>query len=158
MPWSGHTAGAEGHLGTQEHGLLERARGHFSHHMLLVQMDWRVINQMPFQGAVENAEIFNEVLWNEIDTYQELLRFCRGDLALFALEFRRTYRENTDWNLISRHQFLTVWYQLLGNHNWCENRIKFRCLFFILLITILSVATLDFNLVSMCHNNNILFS
>lgn len=50
---------------------------------------------MPFQGTVENAEIFNEVLWNEINTYQSYYGFAEVILALFALEFRRNYKENT---------------------------------------------------------------
>lgn len=41
---------------------------HFSDYTLFMKMDWRVINKMPFQGTVENTEIFYEVLWNEIDT------------------------------------------------------------------------------------------
>lgn len=56
------------YLGTQEHGLVKGACGHLSDRVLFVKMDWGVTNQMPFQGTVENTEIFNEALWNEIDT------------------------------------------------------------------------------------------
>lgn len=48
---------------------------------------------MPFQGTVENTEIFNEVFWNEIDTEQSYFGFAEVILAHFALEFRRTWRK-----------------------------------------------------------------
>lgn len=56
------------YLFTQKHGIMKGISSHFSDYTLFMKMDWRVINKMPFQGTVENTEIFYEVLWNEIDT------------------------------------------------------------------------------------------
>lgn len=58
----------EVYLFTWKHNIMKGAGSHFSDYMLYVKMDWSVINKMPFQGAMENAEVFYEVLWNEIDT------------------------------------------------------------------------------------------
>lgn len=51
-----------------KHSIMKGAGSHFSDYMLYAKTDWSVINKMPFQGTIENAVVFYEVLWNKIDT------------------------------------------------------------------------------------------
>ena len=104
QPSARNLVSSEVYLFTQKHGLTERRSHHFSDDVRLPGMDWRVINKMPLQGAVENAEILYEVLWKEIGTEQSQFQLHKyGIWAVFTSEFRRTYRENTNSKLVSCH-------------------------------------------------------